>query len=160
MRKLVAIALAGLSIAGIAAAQPHQHNMESTMAGDQEAFTATPAFAPDGALWVARVEASHVVVKKSTDLGKTFSPPVSVTPGPIDVDWGPDSRPQIAIDRDGHVIVTYAVFKDKHFNGRVYYTRSTDGGVSFVPPKPITGDDTSQRFQATAIDSDVRLFAA
>lgn len=160
MRKLVAIALASLSIAGIAAAQPHQHRMESAMAGAQEAFTATPAFGPDGTLWVARIEANHVVVARSTDLGKTFGLPVSATPGPIDVDWGPDSRPQIAIDRDGHVIVTYAVFKDKRFNGRVYYTRSTDGGMSFAPPRPITSDDTSQRFQATAIDSDGRLFAA
>ncbi|HKU97781.1 MAG TPA: sialidase family protein [Vineibacter sp.] len=160
MRTLIAIALAGLSIAGVAAAQPHQHNMDSAMAGAQEALTATPAFAPDGTLWVARVEASRVVVGKSTDLGKTFSRPVSVTPGPIEVDWGPDSRPQIAIDRDGQVIVTYAIFKDKQFNGRVYYTRSTDGGVSFAQAKPITSDDTSQRFQATAIDSEGRLFAA
>ena len=162
MRKLFAIALAGLSIAGIAAAQPHRHNhnMESAMTGAQEALTATPAFAPDGTLWVARVEANRVVVNRSTDLGETFSAPVSVAPGPIDVDWGPDSRPQIAIGRDGHVIVTYAVFKDKHFNGRVYHTRSTDGGVSFAPPRAITGDDTSQRFQVTAMDSDGRLFAA
>jgi hypothetical protein len=160
MRTLIAIALAGFSIAGIAAAQPHQHNMKSAMAGDQEALTATPAFAPDGTLWLARVEANQVVVTKSTDLGRTFSRPVSVTPRPIDVDWGPDSRPRIAIGPEGHVIVTYAVFKDKQFNGRVYYTRSTDGGVSFAPPKPITSDDTSQRFQVTAIDSGGRLFAA
>jgi hypothetical protein len=56
--------------------------------------------------------------------------------------------------------VTYAIFKDKRFNGRVYVTRSTDGGATFAPSTPITSDDTSQRFQATAIDSDGRVFAA
>ncbi|WIM12519.1 sialidase family protein [Enhydrobacter sp.] len=160
MRRLVAIALAGLSVAGTAAAQPHQHDMDGAMAGAHEVFTATPAFAADGTLWVVRAESDRVVVARSADLGKTFSTPVSVTAGPIDVDWGPDARPQITIDHAGHLVVSYAVFKDKRFNGRVYYTRSTDGGVSFAQPRPITSDETSQRFQATAIDADGRLFAA
>jgi hypothetical protein len=159
MRRLVAIALAGLSVAGTAAAQPHPHNTSGVMADAREAFTATPAFAADGTLWLARAESDRVVVARSRDLGKTFSTPLSVTAGPIDVDWGPDSRPQIAIDHAGHLVVSYAVFKDKRFNGRVYYTRSTDGGVSFARPRPITTDETSQRFQATAIDADGRLFA-
>jgi len=161
MRRVILPALAGLALAaGIAAAQPHQHGMDGAMSGTHETLSATPAFAPDGTLWLARTEADRVVVAKSTDLGKTFSSPVSVAPGPINVDWGPDSRPQIVVDRDGHLIVTYAIFQDKRFNGRVYYTRSTDGGLSFAPPRPITTDAASQRFQATAIDADGRLFAA
>lgn len=160
MRAIVLLALAGLAVAGIAAAQPHRHAMDGAMGGSQQAFTATPAFAPDGTLWLVRAEANRVVVAKSMDLGKTFGTPVSVTPGPIDVDWGPDSRPQLAVDRAGHLIVTYATFKDKRFNGRVHYTRSTDNGASFAPPRPITADETSQRFQVVAIDPDGKLFAA
>lgn len=156
MHRSLLFALASITLSHIDIAQAHDH----AMAGAHEAFTATPAVASDGTLWLARTEADHVVVAKSTDLGKTFSVPVSVTPGPIDVDWGPDSRPQIAVDPAGHLIVTYAVFKDKRFNGRVYYTRSTDGGSSFAPPQPITTDETSQRFQAVAIDPEGKLFAA
>jgi hypothetical protein len=155
-------ALAVLALAGTAAAQ-HQHHGDTTKAfaaDAKEAFTATPAFAADGTLWVARGTADRVLVAKSTDLGKTFSAPVSVTADPINIDWGPDSRPQLAIDKAGALVVTYAIFQDKRFNGRVYATRSTDGGASFAAPAPVTPDSTSQRFQAVGVDPDGRVFAA
>ena len=68
----------------------------------------------------------------------SFSAPVSVTPGPINIDWGPDARPRIAVDGSGHLIVTYATFQDQRFNGRAFYTRSTDNGASFAAPQPLT----------------------
>jgi hypothetical protein len=46
------------------------------------------------------------------------------------------------------------------FNGRVFTTRSTDGGHSFAAAVPITRDSTSQRFQATAVAPVGRVFAA
>ena len=105
MRKLL-LGLPLLLLANIAAAQ-HQHG------GSQpESFTATPAFGPDGTLWLARGSKDRVLVVRSADLGKTFSAPVSVTPGPINIDWGPDARPRIAVDGSGHLIVTYATFQD------------------------------------------------
>jgi hypothetical protein len=159
MRKPLLL-LAFLLLGGGAAAQQHQHAMGAFGADAREAFTATPAFSADGTLWLARGGADRVVVVKSSDLGKTFSAPVSVTEGPINMDWGPDSRPQIAVAPGGDLIVTYAIFKDKRFNGRVYATRSTDGGATFAPSTPITSDDTSQRFQAVAIDTDGKVFAA
>jgi hypothetical protein len=160
--RLLALSLAFVAVAGVAAAQ-HDHHADPTKAfaaDAKEAFTATPAFAPDGTLWVARGGADRVIVAKSIDLGKTFSTSVSVTADPINIDWGPDSRPQIAIDKSGAIVVTYAIFQDKRFNGRVYATRSTDGGGSFAPPVPITPDSTSQRFQTVGIDPDGRVFAA
>jgi hypothetical protein len=162
MRRLLLLGTATLLLGGIAAAQQHQHmnTMQAFATDARKAFTATPAFAADGTLWLARGDADHVIVAKSTDLGKTFTAPVSVTSGPINMDWGPDSRPQIAIDHSGNLLVTYAIFKDEKFNGRVYYARSTDDGATFSEPRPITADDTSQRFQEAAIDSDGRVFAA
>jgi hypothetical protein len=160
--RLTLSVLALLALAGTAAAQ-HQHHgdgMKAFSADARDAFTATPAFAPDGTLWVARGTADRVLVAKSTDLGKTFTDPVSVTPDPINIDWGPDSRPQLVVDKAGGLVVTYAIFQDKRFNGRVYTTRSTDGGASFAPPVPITSDTTSQRFQTVGIDPDGRVFAA
>lgn len=159
MRLTISV-LALVALAGAAAAQ-HQHHGDGAFSADaREAFTATPAFAPDGTLWVARGMADRVLVAKSTDLGRSFSDPVPVTPDPIDIDWGPDSRPQLVVDKAGGLVVTYAIFQDKRFNGRVYATRSTDGGATFAPPSPITSDSTSQRFQTVGIDPDGRVFAA
>jgi len=160
--RLTISALALVVLAGSAAAQHHDHGgaMHSFSADAREAFTATPAFGPDGALWVARGTADRVVLARSTDLGKTFTAPVSITADPLNMDWGPDSRPQLAIDKTGAIVVTYAIFQDKSFNGRIYATRSTDGGTTFATPAPITSDSTSQRFQTVGIDPDGRVFAA
>jgi hypothetical protein len=134
--------------------------MAASAADAREAFTATPAFAPDGTLWLARGGKDRVVVLHSTDLGKSFSAPLPVTPGPINIDWGPDARPHIAIDHEGHVIVTFAIFQDQKFNGRAFFTRSTDNGETFAPPQPLTADTTSQRFESAAIDPAGKVFAA
>jgi hypothetical protein len=120
----------------------------------------TPTFAPGGALWLAWAAAGKVLVARSKDLGRTFTPPVAVNQEPLELDWGPDARPQIAVDRDGRIFVAFAIFKDKAFNGQVLYTRSTDGGLTFAPPVPITANNESQRFEALALDADGLLFAA
>ncbi|MGZ3299268.1 MAG: sialidase family protein, partial [Asticcacaulis sp.] len=78
MRKLL-LGLGLLLLGGTAAAQHHH------AASSQEAFTATPAFGPDGTLWLVRANADRVVVVKSTDLGRTFSAPVAVTPEPMNL---------------------------------------------------------------------------
>jgi hypothetical protein len=39
-------------------------------------------------------------------------------------------------------------------------SRSVDGGASFAEPRPITDDQTSQRFEALAVDSSGDLFVA
>jgi hypothetical protein len=153
MRNLL-ICLAALLAGGPAAAQ-HHHG-----AGSQEAFTATPAFGPDGTLWLVRANADKVVVLKSNDLGRTFSEPVAVTPQPMNLDWGPDARARIAVDPKGGVVVTFAIFQDKRFNGRAFSARSSDNGASFTRPQPITADTTSQRFETVAIDPAGRVFAA
>jgi hypothetical protein len=120
----------------------------------------TPAFAPDGSLWLAWVAAGKVSVAHSPDLGRSFALSVAITPEPLQLDWGPDARPKIAVDRDGRVFVAFAIFKDKAFNGQVFYSRSVDGGRSFASPVPITDNQESQRFEAIALDADGSLFAA
>src|SRR2546430_12900337 len=87
----------------------------------------TPTFAPDGALWLAWAAAGKVLVARSTDLGRTFTPPVAVNQEPLELDWGPDAGPKIAVDRDGRGIVAFAIFKVKALNRHVLYTRSTGG---------------------------------
>ncbi len=153
MRQLL-FCLATLLIGGPAAAQ-HQHAAKTP-----DAFTATPAFAPDGTLWLVRPEGNRIVVVRSSDLGRTFSAPVVVTPEPMNLDWGPDARARIAVDPKGDVVVTFAIFQDKNFNGRAFISRSTDNGQSFSKPQPITANATSQRFETVAIDPAGKVFLA
>lgn len=120
----------------------------------------TPAFGPDGTLWLAWMAGGQVSVASSKDGGRTLSPPVPVTQGTPNLDWGPDARPKIAIDRKGDIAVAFSTFRDKAFNGEVFYSRSTDGGKTFAPPRPITDNTESQRFEALAFDPDGTLFAA
>src|SRR5215813_8053576 len=111
--KQALLSLAFLLVAGTAGAQ-HMHGGGQAPA----AFTATPAFAPDGTLYVVRAGTEGVTVAKSADLGRSFSPPVVVMPDAAKLDWGPDARARIVVDGKGGLVVTFAIFQDQRFNGR------------------------------------------
>lgn len=170
LRTLGTCGLFALSVAALVPAEPahaqHAHHKGKAAASDCEeavlkcASKVTPAVGPDGSLWLVFVAAGKVLVTRSTDEGKTFSEPVSVSKPGAEIDWGPDARPKIAIDSAGKVFVAYAVFKDKNFNGQVFYTRSEDEGKTFGTPEPITEVQESQRFEALAFGPDGSLFAA
>ena len=149
-------ALAALVLSASTAVAQHQHGKPGSA---PEAFTAAPAFGPDGTLWLVRPMGDRIGVLRSSDLGKTFSAPVMVTPEPMNLDWGPDARARIAVDPKGGLIVTFGTFQDKNFNGRAYVARSSDG-TSFTQPRPITSDTTSQRFEVAGVDPAGRVFAA
>jgi hypothetical protein len=160
-----ACTVAALALAAEAARTQthHEHGAPKPVCNDPSlacALKATPAFAPDGSLWLAWMAGGRVSVARSTDLGRNFAPAVAVNPTPLDLDWGPDARPKIAVDREGRIFVAFAVFKDKAFNGEVLYSRSTDGGRSFAVPRPVTANRESQRFEDMALDPDGALFMA
>ncbi|WP_422000817.1 exo-alpha-sialidase [Reyranella sp.] len=157
--RLAIASVAFVLLGGVAVAQHQHQSAHGTPAKAPEPFTAAPAFAPDGTLWLVRPSAGRIMAMKSTDLGRTFSAPVAVTPRPLDLDWGPDARARIAIDPSGNPIVTFAIFQDRNFNGRAFFSRSPDGGASFPAPRPITADATSQRFETAAVDPSGRVFA-
>ncbi len=98
----------------------------------------TPAFGPDGTLWLAWMAGGQISVASSKDDGKSFSAAVQVTKERLDLDWGPDARPKIVVDRNGGIALAFAIFRDKAFNGQVLYTRSKDRGQSFGEVRPIT----------------------
>ena len=140
----------------------HQHASEA--ACDETilrcASKVTPAFSPDGTLWLAWMAGGQISVARSNDAGHSFSTPVQVTREKLNLDWGPDARPKIVIDRNGGIALAFSIFRDKAFNGQVLYTRSADGGKSFSELRPITASNESQRFEALGLDADGSLFAA
>ena len=140
----------------------HQHASEA--ACDETilrcASKVTPAFSPDGTLWLAWMAGGQISVARSNDAGHSFSTPVQVTKERLNLDWGPDARPKIVIDRNGGIALAFSIFRDKAFNGQVLYTRSADGGKTFSELRPITASNESQRFEALGLDADGSLFAA
>ena len=140
----------------------HQHASEA--ACDETilrcASKVTPAFSPDGTLWLAWMAGGQISVARSNDAGHSFSTPVQITKDRLNLDWGPDARPKIVIDRNGGIALAFSIFRDKAFNGQVLYTRSADGGKSFSELRPITASNESQRFEALGLDADGSLFAA
>jgi hypothetical protein len=140
----------------------HQHASEA--ACDEVdlrcATKVTPTFGPDGTLWLAWMAGGNVSVASSRDDGRSFSAPVLVTKERLNLDWGPDARPKIVVDRNGGIALAFSIFRDKAFNGQVLYTRSADGGKSFSELRPITASNESQRFEALGLDADGSLFAA
>lgn len=102
----------------------------------------------------------QVSVARSQDEGRSFSASTQVTTKRLNLDWGPDARPKIVIDRKGGIALAFSAFRDEAFNGEVLYTRSADGGKSFAELKPITANNESQRSEALALDQDGTVFAA
>jgi hypothetical protein len=139
----------------------HQHASEAACDGTELrcATKVTPTFAPDGTLWLAWMAGGRVSVANSTDQGRSFAAAVPVTTQPMNLDWGPDARPKLVVDRKGGIALAFSVFRDQAFNGQVLFTRSDDGGRSFAPVRPITANTESQRFEALALDEDGTIFA-
>ena len=79
----------------------HQHAAEA--ACDETvlrcASKVTPTFGPDGTLWLAWMAGGRISVARSSDAGHSFSAPVEVTKEKLNLDWGPDARPKIVVDR-------------------------------------------------------------
>jgi hypothetical protein len=155
------VALLALASVPAQAQMAHEHKAAATCADLTLTCAAnvTPTFAADGTLWIVARTSDRVFVASSKDRGKSFAEPVAVTPEPLALDSGPDSRPKIIVDRKGRVIVAFAV-RDKKFNGRVFVSGSSDIGKTFSAPAPITASEESQRFETLALDSDGRVFAA
>jgi hypothetical protein len=77
-------------------------------------------------------EIRNHVVRKSTDGGATFGPPVTIS----DDGWQtgcPHSGPSVALDRAGHLHVTWFTMGRSPAEAGVYYAVSRDGGRSFTP---------------------------
>lgn len=144
-------------------AQMSHHNHASEAACEEAtlrcASKVTPAFASDGTLWLAFMAGGKISVTSSRDEGRSFTAPVQVTKEKLNLDWGPDARPQIVVEKRGGIALAFSLFRDKAFNGQVLTAKSADG-ASFSEPRPITSNKESQRFVALGLDTDGSVFAA
>jgi hypothetical protein len=161
-RRLILTLMLSLCQGSAWAQMSHHHASESACETTELrcASKVTPVFAGDGTLWLAWMAGGQVSVASSKDQGRTFSPTVQVTHERLNLDWGPDARPKIVVDRSGNIALAFSIFRDEAFNGQVLYTRSTDAGKTFATLQPITANNESQRFEAIGLKPDGSLFAA
>ena len=114
----------------------------------------TPTFGLDGTLWLAWMAGGQVSVASSRDGGRTLSPPVQVTQGTPNLDWGPDARPKIALDRKGDIAVAFFYFPRQGVQRRsLLQPVGRSRKEPSLQPRPITDNAESQRFEALAFDA-------
>lgn len=163
-RRHIALLAAVMAWSGIAPARDHQqHPAGAAVRCDGPEFAcaveATPAFAADGALWLAWSTTSRVYAARSTDQGRRFGVPVEITGGGAKLDHSADTRPQIVVDPAGRVTVGYAVMTEVQFQGEIFVAHSGDGRA-FSAPRPVSANPAGKRFLSLAVDPAGAVFAA
>ena len=123
------------------------------------ARSATPAFGPDGTVWIVWSAAGRVFVSTSHDRGVSFAAPVAVSEPAEAMDDNGEARPRLLATRTGTLVVAYGQRMDKHYNGKLFFSRSTDGGQSFTKPQAML-DGIGQRFPTLVEAPGGRLYAA
>jgi hypothetical protein len=103
-----------------------------------------------------------VRVDYSDDSGKTFSSPVDVNPQAEAIGADGDSRPKIAIGRQGEVYVSWTMLLDKPYTGDVRFSRSIDSGKLFSAPITVNDnhDVIGHRFDAMTVGVDGTIYLA
>jgi len=96
----------------------------------------TATFAADGRLWRALTRKDWLEVDYSTDLGVTFSVPVRVNAKRQRIRAVPEDRPEIAVDAQNRVFVTWAA--DARQPWTRYIAWSGDSGRTFSAPVPVS----------------------
>jgi len=109
-------------------------------------------FGPDGRLWRLVPTQSQIFVDHSTDLGKTFSAPVLVNPESQHIQTKDEDRPQITVDRKGHVYVAYAAYSTLPWT--TWLSVSDERGGSFSPPVNVSDKAREARHSQTRMAVD------
>lgn len=156
----------------LAATEQHNHGGKGMGAPNCGGVAALPdlqcAEAPgvtidgNGRLWIAWAYAGHLYVQHSDDTGATFSRAVTVNRFPEAISARGENRPKIAVDKKGHVYVSWTTPLEKRFTGHIRFSRSTDGGEHFAEPITVNDnlDITGHRFDALGVNRDGDVYLA
>ena len=95
---------------------------------------------------------SRVFFSKSTGAGNTWSPNLMISQDD-DTLWG--FLPHLALDGSGNIYVAYTVVNDNTSNKDIFFTKSTDEGLSFSTPIIVNDsiEVAAQRNCAITVDS-------
>ncbi len=124
--------------------------------------TPSTVIADTGELLSVFVANDHVYFTRADRDTLAFAPPVRVTQEAARIDHNGESRPKIALGRDGAIFVSWTRRLEAHFSGDVYFSRSLDGGSTFDAPRVLrdTPVPSSHRFDVLEVTRSGRLYAA
>ncbi len=113
-----------------------------------------------GRLWVAFEQQQHVWVSYSDDLGASFSAARQVNSVPEDIEHNGEGRPKLQVSAAGTLLLSWTLRTSRDFTGEIRFSRSTDGGASFAPPRTINDDGlfTGHRFDELFLANDGTLY--
>ena len=105
------------------------------------------AVGPSGTVYVAWTEYEGCLwLRRSTNAGASFSDPVHVA----GTDAVPARGPSLAVDAAGRVHLAWTVGEDPSADLR--YTRSTNAGTAFAPPRTVAESDGHSDAPSLAVD--------
>jgi len=112
-----------------------------------------------GNLWRVSAKNGFVQVDKSVDLGKTFSSPIKVNPTSQKIGASNESRPDIALDADNNIYVSWTQNLKTRFAGYIWFARSINGGKSFEKPYIVHQDraEITHAFNALNVAPDGKI---
>ncbi|MBI4755784.1 MAG: exo-alpha-sialidase [Betaproteobacteria bacterium] len=125
-------------------------------------YGTSAVFAGDGTLIAVTKQGEHVMLYRSPDEGRTWSPPAVVNAVPEAISADGENRPKILALPDGALLATWTRPLGKPFSGAVRAARSEDGGATFSPPLTVHRDrrEITHRFEAPVVDGAGRIFLA
>jgi len=117
------------------------------------------AFDTKGNLWRVSVKDGFLLVDKSADLGKTFSVPIKVNPIAQKIGASNEARPDIALDANNHIYVTWTQNLNTRFAGYIWFARSINAGKSFEKPYIVHQDraEITHAFNALNISNNGKI---
>jgi len=132
-------------------AQHAQHQPRAQLAS-------SVAFAPDGTLWLAGLNAQgELFVQSAPANGLTHwgAPRTLVSQGEA-ISADGENRPKLAFGPKGWVVVSYTQPLAKPYTGMIRMLRSADGGKTFSAPFTVHTDrqEITHRFESIAFDAD------
>lgn len=118
-------------------------------------------FAPDGTLLAVAKQGEHVMVYRSSDEGRSWSPLAVVNAQPEAISADGENRPKIAFAADGGLLVSWTHPFPKPNTGSIRFARATDG-QTFSPVQTVHRDsaEITHRFESLLVMPDNRVILA
>lgn len=143
--------------AGAADAMP---GMNMTKAARPE-LGSSAVFAPDGSLLAVAKQGEHLMIYRSADEGRSWSPPSVVNAQPEAISADGENRPKIAFAVDGGLLVSWTHPFPKPNTGSIRFARADDGR-NFSAPQTAHRDtaEITHRFESLLALPDNRVILA
>jgi hypothetical protein len=159
-----AVVVTGLTLMPACAHEGHEHGDKAAKKVKRGELGLSAALDGQGRLWVVSKESAaagdHVVLKHSSDDGKSWSAPLRVNSQPEAVAAPGEERPRLLFGSKNQLYVLWTRPGSKNYAGDIRFAVSTDAGSSFSLPMTINqdGQPISHRHATIAEDGNGHLY--